>query len=185
MADLDTLRDRHGPSGYWSGHYEHDSSVRSGRVFPIHATLLESRGRIEGLMSDEVTNFAFTLAKVLDNARSMGQTPAPAFNAMLERHPDAIVESSLPAASTLRGRLRGESLTFVKTYEGAEETWFRARGRTLASRVRPRHQVHYSGRFDAARGVIEGTWEIRQPGPFGRLLRRFGTGTFYLARVED
>jgi hypothetical protein len=185
MVEIDPFRDRHGPSGHWSGRYEHDTPTQAGRAFPIHATIEESGGRIVGLMSDEVTNFAFTLGKVLDNARSMGQTPAPVYDAILERHPDAIVESSLPATSTLRGRLRGEALTFVKTYEGAGQTWFRAGGRTFASQVRPRHQVHYAGRFDAALGVIEGTWEICQPGPFGRFLRRLGTGTFYLARVED
>jgi hypothetical protein len=185
MASFDPLGDRHGVSGYWSGHYQYDSLLQAGRTCPVAATLWEVRGRIEGVMSDGLTHSAYSLRKVLDNADAMGKISAVVFEAMLRRHPGTTVEMSLPTDSVLRGRLRGDTLRFTKTYEGACTTRFLDAGWTLASVVSRHHRVHYSGVFDVARGVIEGTWEIRHPGPFGRFLPRRGTGTFFLARDDN
>ncbi len=184
MESLGPFGDRHGPSGHWSGHYHHDTPSQAGRTFPIHATLWESGGRIEGVMSDEVTDFAYSLRKVLDSAQTMGVAPSPAISEMLRRHPGAIIETTLPTDSVVRGRFSGDVVAFAKTYEGPHSIRYRDALTNLGSIVRPKHQVHYSGVLDAARGVIEGTWEIRQPGLFGRFRARQGTGTFFLARAE-
>jgi hypothetical protein len=185
MASLDPLADRHGVTGHWSGHYRHDSPMMAGRTYPITAAFWEDRGRIEGAMSDGLTVSAYSLRKVLDNVVTKGLTPAPVFVEMLRRNPGAILETNLPTDSTLRGRLVGDVVTFTKTYEGAYTTRFLNAGWTLASVVSRRHRVHYSGVLDVARGVIEGTWEIRHPGLLGRFLPNRGTGTFFLARDDN
>jgi hypothetical protein len=185
MARLDPFGDPHGPSGRWSGHYHHDAPRHAGRTFPIHATLWHVRGRVEGVMSDEVTEFVYPLGKVIDQAESNGRFVLPLFKGMILRHPDAIVQTRLPTDSVLRGRLRGDVVTLTKTYEGPQSTRFGTAVATLASVIVRRHRVHYSGVFDPARGVIEGTWEIPRRGLFGWLQRPLDTGTFYLARVPN
>ncbi len=185
MASLDPFGDPHGPSGRWSGHYHHDAPQHAGRTFPIHATLRQVGGRIEGVMSDEITAFATPLGKVIDQVESKGMVVLPLLIGMIREHPETIIETRLPTDSVLRGRLRGDVVSFTKTYEGPQSTRFRTAVATLASAVRPSHRVRYSGVFDPARGVIEGTWAIPRPGPFGWLQRPPDTGTFYLARVES
>jgi hypothetical protein len=184
MASLDPFGDPHGPSGRWSGHYHHDAPRHAGRTFPIHATLRHVGGRIEGMMSDEVTEFAYPLGNVIDQVESDGRAVLPLFKGMILRHPDTIVETRLPTDSVLRGRLRGDFVSFTKTYEGPKSTRYRTAVATLASSVRPGHRVRYSGVFDPALGVIEGTWAIPRRGLFGRLQRPRDTGTFFLARVD-
>jgi hypothetical protein len=183
MASLDPFGDPHGPSGRWSGHYHHDSPRHAGRTFPIHATLWHVRGRIEGTMSDEVTDFVHSLRKVVDQVESNGRVVLPLFKAMVDRHPDTIIETQLPTDSVIRGRLRGDVVSLTKTYEGPQVTRYRNTIATLASVVRRNHRVRYSGTFDPARGVIEGTWSIPRRGVFGWLQRPLDTGTFFLARV--
>lgn len=184
MASFEPFGDRHSPAGHWSGHYHHDAPSQAGRSYPIHAYLSVIGRRIEGAMSDEVTDFAYSLRKVLDNARGLGQVPAPVFDEMLRLHPDALMESTLPSESVLRGRIRGDAITFTKTYEGPHPIRVRAAGLTLGTIVRQVHRVHYSGVFDAARGIIEGTWLIPRRGLLGRFRPPLGTGTFSLARDE-
>jgi hypothetical protein len=184
MEQFDPLRDRHGISGPWAGHYHYDSPTQAGRPYPIAATFWQVGGRIEGAMTDAVTDTAYGLQKVVDNAEAMGLVAAYVYKRMLRRHPGAIMEMSLPSGSVIHGRVRGDVVSFTKTYEGSYAIHLRDAGSTLGSVVRPRHRVNYSGVFDVARGLIEGTWEIRRPGPFGRFLPRLGTGTFSLARDE-
>jgi hypothetical protein len=185
MASFDALADPHTCSGTWRGHYRHDSAMLSDGTYPIRATLRQVATRVEGEMSDGLTEFARGLRKVVSAQRGgMSWLSSLVFSRMLRRHPDAVVESRLPAESVVRGRLRGDILWFTKTYLGTYAFRFRDRGGTFASVGRAGHRVHYSGVFDPAQGVIEGIWAIRRRGLFGWLQRPGDTGTFYLARVE-
>jgi hypothetical protein len=172
-------------SGSWSGHYVHDTPSYADRSYPFHAELRQVGDRLEGEMMDEVTETALSLHKLAEAARdSMGKLESQRVATMLRHHPGTIVQSNLPAASSIRGRVREDLITFTKTYQGPALTRWKEAEIVLAASRRDRHSVHYSGTIDRTTNRIEGAWLIRRPGLFGRFSSPLCTGMFSLQKLN-
>jgi hypothetical protein len=172
-------------SGSWSGHYVHDSPSHADVSYPIHAELRQVGSRLEGEMMDEVTETVLSLHKLAEASRdSMGKLDSLRVASMLRRHPGAIVQSSLPTSSVIRGRVREELITFTKTYQGPIFTRWKEAEIVLGASRRDRHSVYYSGTIDWTTNRIEGAWLIRRPGLLGRFNSPLCTGMFSLQKLN-
>jgi hypothetical protein len=172
-------------SGSWSGHYVHDNPLIADRSYPIHAELRQIGNRLEGEMMDEVTETVLSLHKLVEAYQdSMGKLDSLRVESMLRHNPSTIVQSILPAASVIRGRVREELVTFTKTYQGPFLTRWKAAEMVLGASRRDRHSVYYSGTIDWTTNRIEGAWLIRRPGLFGRFSSPLCTGMFSLQKLN-
>ena len=183
MASIDPLGDRHGCSGDWEGFYAHDVPVWRDRHFPIAATILQSGRRVEGTMADGQTELIHPVSEVIA-AVDAGPNlqPIPQLRLILKHYPWAVSETVLPTYSDLRGRVRGSNVSFKKTYRGNVSSRLRAGDTLLGVGLRAGHAVVYRGMLDWTGDLIEGTWQLRFPGPLGRLVPPRATGRFVLRR---
>lgn len=183
MAHLDPLGDRHGCSGDWEGYYTHDVAVWRDKEFPIAASMVQAGRRIEGTMVDGLTEWTHPLAEATEAIESgPNPQPIPLLRRILREYPWAVCETVLPTFADLRGNVRGADVTFTKTYRGDITSRVRAGDTLLFMGRKAGHAVAYRGKLDWAGDVLEGTWKIRFPGPFGRIVPPRATGRFVLRR---
>lgn len=183
MASFDPLGDRDGLTGTWEGYYAHDVAVWKGKTSPITARIVQAGRRIEGTMTDGVTDWSQPLRRAGEPEESLQyHRPLAAVQSGTRLPPRTVAASRLPAESDLRGRVRGARVAFTKTYRGVTQVRYLADGEVLGARTKPAHVVHYRGVVDWTGETIEGSWAIRFPGPFGRFVAPMGTGTFLLRR---
>jgi len=155
-------------TGQWVGSYG-----QHGRQHPIRAELTQEGEHLTGTMHDEVTDFE---TSVFEAAADAGLPPGmdEQIEARLrELFPEVVrapVRSAmrLPPTSILKGRLRGQVVTFAKTYQGEHFSGFRV-GEKEVGQVVEEHVVQYQGQVDDKGLVLEGGWWIDPiPGLGGR-----------------
>jgi hypothetical protein len=175
-------------TGRWTGHY-----LQGGEEHPISADFLEAEERLSGFMYDGQPDRE---CSVFSAAAQAGLPPGAdeQIEAKLrEMVPDAApgpirYVTHLPANSILQGRRTGQTVTFLKTYQGTAFSGYQVGNQLIGSRTAD-HAVHYEGQLSPDGRVIEGRWWIdaspeegghRTEGRF--LLRRSGAGEASFAR---
>jgi len=146
-------------TGRWVGHY-----LQRGQEYPITAELVQVGQRLSGSMHDRRPDRECSTFE----AACEGGLPPGAdeqIEAKLrEMVPDAPpgpvrYVSHLPAAAMLEGVRRGQTVSFLKTYQGTSFGGFRV-GDKLVGVQKEGHAVHYEGLLSANGLVIEGRWWI-------------------------
>lgn len=183
MASFDPLGNRDDLTGRWVGHYAYEVAMWKGKTSPLEALVVQSGRRIEGTMTDGVTDWTHPLRTAGKSNLDPGYDSALATAQLVPRFPPGTVATiRLTVEADLHGRVRGAKVAFTKTYRGPTQIRYLADGEVLGARTRPAHVVHYRGVVDWTGETIEGSWAIRFPGPFGRFFDPVSTGTFLLRR---
>jgi hypothetical protein len=146
-------------TGHWTGHYLQRDEQR-----PITADLIQTGDRLTGTMSDGHTDQESTL---FDLALAAGLPPGSDEQLELKirgafpKTPIGPVRyvSHLPSNSLLEGRCKNQVISFIKTYQGACFSGYRA-GDQVIGVEKDGHAVHYEGRFSADGLEIDGRWWI-------------------------
>jgi hypothetical protein len=146
-------------TGHWNGFYS-----QYDRSHPISADLVQSGDRLTGQMRDEETDSDCSLSEMATRAG----LPPGADEQILARLRDMVPDSSgkpvryashLPPTSRLEGQVRGQSISFIKKYQGVSFSGFRVGDRLVGVENRA-HAVHYQGRLSDDGTEIEGQWWI-------------------------
>ena len=138
-------------TGTWQGFYE-----QGGTRHPIEMRV-RHRGRVlHGTMRDTDT----LLMSSLEGAE------AEQLRGMLdyegEESPQMI--TSLPATSTVAGEVAGEAITFVKRYDGAQQSEVWVEDMHVTIEVRD-HVVLFGGQLEEDAQVMRGEWWVEQLPP--------------------
>jgi hypothetical protein len=145
-------------TGRWVGHY-----VQHDRPHPIAADLVQAGHHLSGRMHDEETD---SERSVYDVASEAGLPPG-ADEQIVARLREAVPDESgpiryvthLPPESVLEGRVDGETVSFLKRYQGVHFGGFKVGEQMIGSETSS-HAVHYAGRLVPGGDRIEGTWWI-------------------------
>jgi hypothetical protein len=146
-------------TGRWTGYY-----VQCGEEYPITADFLETGERLAGFMYDGRPDRD---SSVFQAAAEAGLPPGADEQIevnLREMVPDAPAGpiryvSHLPPNSILHGRRTGQTVCFLKTYQGTSFQGYRV-GSHLLGVQEAGHDVHYEGQFSPDGLVIEGRWWI-------------------------
>ncbi|HEU5117577.1 MAG TPA: hypothetical protein VFT74_13110 [Isosphaeraceae bacterium] len=170
-------------TGRWVGFYRH--RFENLGAFPLTADLQHEDTRLFGEMYDQITDRSEFLDSILEAyGEQISDVERRRIERLVHRFQEHRVEyiSHLPEASKIEGRVLGERVDFLKTYQGAHEVRVLVDGKENRSWRWPQHKVLYAGRLDVERSCLEGRWTIRRPGFFGRLLAPMNWGSFELYR---
>jgi hypothetical protein len=146
-------------TGRWMGeYYQHDRSNA------IRAELVQQGEQLSGSMSDDRTASTYS---VFEFASQAGLPPGDdeqieaRLRELFPDEPSAPIRyvTQLPPESTLEGWVRGDTVYFLKTYEGEHIGGFAVGERTLFHRIAS-HSVHYRGKLSPDGQEIEGRWWI-------------------------
>jgi hypothetical protein len=83
--------------------------------------------------------------------------------------------------STLEGQCRGQTVSFLKTYQGTSFRGFKV-GDQLVGMHKEDHRVHYEGQLGSDGQLIEGRWWIDVEPPY---TTHRTEGLFVLRRGEE
>jgi hypothetical protein len=167
--------------GEREGTYEHENSL-FGEPSPIFATLKVDGERLEGLMLDGATTMQAVYKTIVERQKHVaGRWEMARARAFLARHPETVLETSLPPESRLKGKAEGDRVRFTKYYLGTCSVTANTGASRFRVFERTDHRVEYSGVLNFTRDVIEGEWLIRKRGLLGRL-RRPDRGRFVLRK---
>jgi hypothetical protein len=167
-------------TGRWTGHY-----LQRGKEYPITADILEGRDRLSGFMYDGQPDRDFSVSEALAEAGPGTETPEQMEAKLREMVPDAPAGpiryvSHLPPNSVLQGRRTGQSVYFLKSYQGTSFDGYQVGDRLLGIQ-RANHQVHYEGQVSPDGLSLEGRWWI-DPDPVQG--SPGAEGLFHLRRTE-
>jgi hypothetical protein len=168
-------------TGPWVGHY-----LQFGQEHPIVAQFVQAGERLSGSMRDGSPEGEYSLFEVAAqaglppgadeqiDARLREAVPGPA------AAPIRYV-SRLPPESVLEGRRDGETVSFLKSYQGVSFGGYKV-GEQLLGIQKPSHAVHYQGQLSPDGLVIEGRWWIDTDPEAGTPRTE---GSFTLRRAES
>jgi hypothetical protein len=167
-------------TGRWLGHYQQHH-----RVHPIAAEFVHAGERLTGSMRDQETQSEYSVFQVAAEAGLPPGADEQIVAALREMVPDAPsgpirYVSHLPPESALEGRVNGNDVYFLKTYQGASFGGYRV-GDKLVGQKKAGHSVHYRGQLRPDATEIEGVWWI-EADPDGGTRRT--EGLFTLRRQE-
>lgn len=162
-------------SGRWVGAYYQHS-----RPHPISLELVQEDGRLTGSMWDGETDKEISVFEAAVEA-GLPLCADEQIVAQLNRaFPDDPADSiryvtHLPAESTVEGWVRGGTIYFLKTCEGAHVGGYKV-GERIIGQVIEQHCVHYQGKLVRGGRHDRGALVDRVPGrrrfcPRGRLVR--------------
>lgn len=143
-------------TGEWTGFYRQHDHVR-----PISARLVQDGDVLTGTMSDVETDFEMTVTELAQEAALPPGADEVITAKLREVMPEATgpirAVAKLPEHSVVEGRINGDRVEFIKTYQGEHFSGYRV-GEQLVGIPHANHQVLYSGM--AFGDVIEGKWLI-------------------------
>ena len=153
-------------SGRWVGNY-----YQHNRPHPISLELIQDGESLTGSMWDGETDKDISVFEAAVEAGLPPGADEQIVAQLTEAFPDAPADSiryvtHLPAESSLEGWVRGDTVYFLKTYEGAHVGGYKV-GERIVGHVIEQHCVHYQGKLDQRRGAIEGRWWIDSQGAPG------------------
>jgi hypothetical protein len=168
-------------TGRWVGHY-----FQHGQAYPISADLLQTEDRVSGFMYDGHTNRDTSIAEAIAEGGGTSVTAEQVEAQLREMVPDAPSSpvryvSQLPPNSILRGKRTGQTVYFLKSYQGVAFGGYRV-GDQLVGVRNADHEVHYEGQLSADDQVLEGRWWIDASEQHGTPLTE---GEFQLRRSEE
>jgi hypothetical protein len=146
-------------TGRWIGHY-HQSSEE----YPITADFLEAEEHLSGFMYDGKPDRDYSVFQIASEAGLPPGADEQIEAQLRQRVPDAPAApiryvTRLPPNSILRGRRTGETISFLKAYQGTAVSGYQV-GNQLVGIRKAGHEVHYEGRLSPDGLVIEGRWWI-------------------------
>jgi hypothetical protein len=146
-------------TGRWIGHY-----LQQGREYPITADFRETSERLCGFMYDGQPDREYSVFQATADAGlppgADEQIEAKIREMVGDEAPGPIrYVSHLPPNSTLQGRRTGQTVSFLKSYQGTSFGGYRV-GDHLVGVRKAGHEVHYEGRLSSDGLVIEGQWWI-------------------------
>lgn len=166
-------------TGLWLGHY-----FQRGQAHPISAWLNQDADHVTGSMRDGHPQQEFS---VFEAAAEAGL--APGADEQIEARVKEMVPGAtgpvryvahLPTDSALEGGLRGNTVSFLKTYQGPSFGGYRV-GDQFVGMAHEGHSVHYEGTLSADGLVIDGLWWIDPDPPH---TTRRTEGEFQLRRED-
>ena len=165
-------------TGTWVGDYSQHS-----RPSPITAELVHSGDRLTGSMWDGTPDRTSTVFEVAAEEGLPPGADEQIVARLREMFPDAPSSeiryvTHLPPESALEGRVRGSTVTFLKTYRGDHFSGYKVGDRLVGHRVSG-HAVQYSGRLSPDGMEIEGdggSTRTPSPGPSGPKARSCSDG---------
>src|SRR5262245_61609452 len=168
-------------TGRWTGHY-----LQRGKEFPITADLLETSERLCGFMYDGQPDHTYSISGLIAEAGLSTETEEQIEAKLREMVPDAPAGpihyvSHLPPNSLLRGRRTGQTVYFLKSYQGTSFGGYQVGGH-LVGIQRKDHQVHYEGQLTPDGLTLEGRWWI-DPDPEQGISG--AEGLFHLHRMDE
>jgi hypothetical protein len=146
-------------TGRWFGHYlQHDVKHL------LTADLVQDGVRLTGTMRDHETEFDRSVFDAMADAGLPPGADEQIIAQLRQAVPGAANRpvryvSHLPPESTLEGLLQGQTVYWLKTYQGTEFGGYRVGDEHVGVEV-TNPQVHYRGEVSADGTVIEGTWWI-------------------------
>jgi hypothetical protein len=168
-------------SGRWAGVYFEFDEAR-----PIEAEFEQDGSRLVGSMTDARVEFDVPLVDAL--ARSGWRAESLRYvEGVLRRKfpemPEGEIRhvATLPARSTIRGRVAGRLVRFRKRYEGPTAVGVRV-GDWSVLEARAAQPVRYRGELSEDEARLEGNWAIPAPGLAGWLGTSVASGRFELTR---
>jgi hypothetical protein len=167
-------------TGRWIGHY-----LQQGQEYPITADFHEAAERLSGFMYDGQPDREYSVMQATAEAGLPPGADEQIEAKLREMVPDVAsgpirYVSHLPPNSILRGRRTGQTIYFLKTYQGTSFGGYRVGGNLLGIR-KADHEVHYEGQLSPDGLVIEGRWWI-DADPAARTPQT--EGLFHLRRTE-
>jgi hypothetical protein len=146
-------------TGRWIGHY-----LQQDKEYPITADFLEAGERLSGFMYDGQPDREYSVWQAATEAGLPPGADEQIEAKLREMVPDAPAGpirfvSHLPPNSTLQGRRTGQTVYFLKTYQGTSFGGYRV-GEHLVGIQEADHAVHYEGQLSPDGLVIEGRWWI-------------------------
>jgi transcription antitermination factor NusA-like protein len=168
-------------TGLWVGHY-----LLGGKKYPITADLVQAGQRLSGSMHDgQPDRECSTFEAACEGGLPPGadeQIEAKLREMVPDAPPGPVrYVSHLPAAAVLEGVRRGQTVSFLKTYQGTSFGGFKV-GDKLVGFQKKNHAVHYEGQLNSNGLVIEGRWWIDADPAYATPRTE---GLFTLRRVED
>jgi hypothetical protein len=168
-------------TGRWTGYY-----IQSGEEYPITVDILETGARLSGFMYDGQPDRDCSVFQATAQAGLPPGADEQIEAKLREMVPDAPAGpiryvSHLPPNSILHGSRTGQTVNFVKTYQGTSFGGYRV-GDQLFGIELMGHDVHYEGQFSLDGLVIEGRWRI-DADPVNQTPS--GEGLFRLRRAEE
>ncbi len=168
-------------TGRWIGEY-----LQQGKAFPITADLLQTEDRLSGFMYDGNPNRNYSVSEAVAEAGLPSETADEIEAKLREMVPDAPAGSvryvsQLPPNSIVRGRRTGQTVYFLKSYQGIAVGGYQVGDQLIGTRNAD-HEVHYEGQLSPDGRVLEGRWWIDADLKQGTPLTE---GLFHLQRAED
>jgi hypothetical protein len=168
--------------GSWSGHY-----VQFGREWPIAAELWQEGTRLDGAMTDGVTDHDIPYSVALPASADPPESEARLADLLRRINPDLPDGplrhvSRLPTDSDLSGVVRGRVVRFRKVYQGKSLFGVRV-GDWKWVRLVAGHTVQYRGVLSEDGTRIEGLWWIRPRGLQALWSGPKAEGAFQLRRL--
>jgi hypothetical protein len=171
-------------SGRWEGFYTQYNQER-----PITAELTQEGDRLSGTMADGCTDIAMSISEL---AMEQGLPPGAdeqLVESIRETFPSAppgpiVTESHLPPDSIIEGDVHGQSVQFLKTYQGQHSAGLRIGETRMPLQIASQHQVQYHGQVSPDGQEIEGRWSILS-GSDEDSTRVRSEGSFVLRRVIE
>lgn len=146
-------------TGRWIGYY-----LQRGEQYPISADFGEDGEHLSGFMYDghpdrNCSVFEATVEAGLPPG--MDEQIEAKLRAMVPDAPGGPIRyvSHVPTNSILRGRRSGQTVSFLKSYQGTSVSGYQV-GTHLLGIQKADHEVHYEGRLGPDGQVIEGRWWI-------------------------
>jgi hypothetical protein len=166
-------------TGRWTGYY-----LQRDRRFPITAELLQDGHSLSGSMRDESPESDWSLFEVASHEGLPPGADEQIESSLRKMHPYEPARPiryvfRLPPASDLKGRCRGHTVSFLKTYQGRSFSGYKV-GDKHVGVEREDHEVHYEGRLSPDGMVIEGRWWIDAKPPVASRTE----GLFMLYRAD-
>ena len=155
-------------TGEWKGFYrDPGNSVFSDDDdrFPILATFECVGGKLTGHMIDERETTPIPYADIVANIRQSHseeytREEIREMEAVCIQSPNLKYEIDLPQQSTIRGKVKGESVSFIKEYVGPHTTGWRDGDDYWRNSYTEKHRIRYEGFLIEGGQVIAGNWTI-------------------------
>ena len=146
-------------SDRWIGYY-----LQRGEECPIAADFFEAEERLSGFMYDGQPDRDYSIGEATAEAGLPPGEDEQIEAKLREMVPDAPASpiryvSHLPPNSSLQGRRTGQTVYFLKTYQGTSFGGYQI-GNQLLGIQKASHKVHYEGQLSPDGLVIEGRWWI-------------------------
>ncbi len=167
-------------TGRWVGYYS-----QHGSQHPLQAELTQEGTQVSGTMRDQDT----TTDRSMFEAAAEAGLPPGADEQIIARLRQMMPSSTgspirarsvLPSDSMIQGTIKGQTVSFLKTYQGEHLSGYQVGNEFVGLRF-DSHAVHYQGEVSTDGTVIAGSWWID---PLVRGERRT-EGTFELRREAE